>query len=116
MSRLNHKMFYKKNEDNQTFIEYVIIGSGISGLLASKELVKYKKNHIILTSFYKPQERKSKSEIKKDIYIKKAVSPKLNINNLKNEIQNWNNFYNIYCHNFNLIQTLSNSIGGLIIL
>ena len=106
-------MYYKKNEDNQTCIEYVIIGSGISGLLASKELVKYKKNHIILTSFYKPQEINYKDQLEKDIYRKKAVSPKLNITNLRNEIQNWNNFYNLYCHNFNLIQTLSNSIGGL---
>ena len=56
-------MYYKKNEDNQTCIEYVIIGSGISGLLASKELVKYKKNHIILTSFYKPQEINYKDEL-----------------------------------------------------
>ena len=45
-------MVVREFENRHFYKEYIIIGSGISGLLASKELENFKKDHIILTSFF----------------------------------------------------------------
>ena len=56
-------MLSKGVNNNHYYKEYIIIGSGISGLIASKELVNFKKDHIILTSFFSSES--SKKEQKK---------------------------------------------------
>ena len=106
-------MVVREFENRHFYKEYIIIGSGISGLLASKELENFKKDHIILTSFFSSKATKKTQKSRFNNIEFKRTSPKLNIESLKKELKNWNNFYNLNCKGFNLIQTLSNSTGGL---
>ena len=98
----------KKSE----FFEYIIVGSGLSGLSASQELLKNNKNHIILNA---PRIRNNQLEqkIKKNSSFRSPLTPKLNIKNFRKEYTNWNQKYKLEYKNFNLIQSLGTNIGGL---
>ncbi len=107
-TNINSQQSNKKTE----FFEYIIIGSGLSGLSASQELLKNNKNHIVLTS---PKIKKNTPEqkIKKNSSFHSPLTPKLNINNFRKEHNNWNQKYKFKYENFNLIQSLGTEIGGL---
>lgn len=117
----------KNNTNNSRDIiwsEYIIIGSGISGLSASNQLNKRGIDHIILSS---PKQLSNKKESKKFknkkrfllnkfLYIfklNKDSTPKLNIRSLRYEINSWIAKYGIKLQNFNLIQVLGTKKGGL---
>ena len=104
----------ENNLDNNIFYyDYIIIGSGLSGLTASNQLLDYKRNHIILTSPFSAKNLRKDKNNKFSNSVKSAVSPKLNILKLQKEIKYWLSSYKLNRENFNLVQVLSNSIGGL---
>tara|TARA_B100001989_G_scaffold67234_1_gene45529 strand:+ start:1007 stop:2395 length:1389 start_codon:yes stop_codon:yes gene_type:complete len=103
----------EKIKDNLLYKEYIVIGSGLSGLSASKELSKNKKEHLIVTSNYEPSKVSKSDTFRNSIFKRKSVSPKIHIKRFQREMENWQNVYNIKHSSFNLIQILSNSVGGL---
>ncbi len=102
--KINHSLLYK---------EYIVIGSGLSGLSASKELSKNNKEHLIVTSNFESSKVSKSDSFRNSFFKKKPVSPKINIKRFQREMEHWHNVYNIKNSNFNLIQVLSNSVGGL---
>ena len=103
---------FEQSTKKSEFFEYIIIGSGLSGLSASQELLKNNKDHIVLTS-PNIKKNKFKQKIKENSSFHSPLTPKLNIKNFRKEFNNWNKKYKFKYENFNLIQSLGTKIGGL---